>query len=194
MALTFAAGDYVSIPYDGTNNPAWVVGATPVMSHSVWFKTTGSSSNTGFVCKNITNSGSGHELILNLLGNTGKLSGTVDGSVAGYAIGSATVNDGKWHHAVGIFNAVSGSAQNVYVDGVLDSTFNSTAAPIVELVGVRLGKHADNFWANFVGEIADYAMFQRALTTNEITALSRGISPSKIAGGPSIWTPLRSLA
>ena len=95
--------------------------------------------------------------------------------------GSATVNDGNWHH---IAVSVSGNTATFYVDGALDTTATFTAAGaqgdnsvgsgtgnVNMQIGVRSrdgGQKDSNF---FSGDLDEPRIYSRALSASEIRAL-----------------------
>lgn len=80
-----------------------------------------------------------------------------------------TVNDNQWHQVVATRDAGSG-AMALYVDGKLDNsttgpTGSRTNSPVLRFGSLQTGV---NF---FSGSLSDVAMYQQALTSNQITLL-----------------------
>jgi hypothetical protein len=99
--------------------------------------------------------------------------------IGGYT--TATVNDGLWHHVVGVFSGASGQAVDtnqftVYVDGqvaplnaVKIDSGTAPTAPVTGGIGTRLGRHdAWNLW--YTGGLDEVAVYPAALSANRISA------------------------
>jgi hypothetical protein len=100
-------------------------------------------------------------------------------SIRGGAVWSRRpVNDGKWHHAVGVWD---GKRSSLYVDGVLQGTGATTGAmPYSHRASFRVGHLQNNNarWARdgffyFRGTIDELMIFNRALSESEIQQLWR---------------------
>lgn len=138
---------------------------------SAWFKTTSASGKKiiGFEDTKVLVSSSHDRLIW--MGTDGKVRfGVWDGSQRIIASGG-TLNDGAWHHAVGT-HAADGTTK-FYIDGVLQGSLNST---VWNGSGYwRIGGY-QNGWANgvtghFVGTIDDVRVYNRPLSTSEVSDL-----------------------
>jgi hypothetical protein len=86
----------------------------------------------------------------------------------GSITGTADVNDGQWHHAVGTYD---GSQICLYVDGNLD--VSSTASGTIKINDhpVYIGENSerpDRFWN---GLIDDVRLYSYALTVDEVGAI-----------------------
>ncbi len=91
--------------------------------------------------------------------------GSGHGSLYGFRVTSnRAIDDGEWHHLVGV-RAANGTGR-LYIDGVLD---NSASAPARNLA-------AGSTWIgpNFVGDIDEVAIFDRALSGSEVGQLAAG--------------------
>jgi hypothetical protein len=114
---------------------------------------------------------------------------TDDDSTKAQATSNAIVNDGVWHHVVGMRD---GTTLNVYIDGILDGT-NSVPAGY-DLSGtsqhdVHIGAitdHTNNSLRKYFreGAIDDVRIYNRALTEQEIQQVMIGIPPG-IASDPN---------
>jgi hypothetical protein len=96
------------------------------------------------------------------------------------AISNVRVDDGQWHHIVGVrqFVLFQGWFYSLYVDGVLQGTNNLSG------VGTRIApeSNGDNWWvvgatttwppasANFIGEIDEVAIYNSVLSAERIEA------------------------
>jgi hypothetical protein len=98
----------------------------------------------------------------------------------------ASVNDGIWHHVVGVYDGTTGF---LYIDGVLDT---STALPATNVntglnwrIGAQLPGVTQHF---FAGSIAHPIIVSRALTAGEVKSVATGLLPSHLA--PDHYWPL----
>jgi hypothetical protein len=97
----------------------------------------------------------------------------------GSLVGTANVNDGRWHHVAGVYNNhVAGDTETIslYVDGSLDASATVTPARSIHQNSARvmIGRNAeqlDRFWN---GWIDDVRIYDRALSQNEITTIKDG--------------------
>jgi hypothetical protein len=107
---------------------------------------------------------------------------TDDNSTKVQATSSATVNDGVWHHVVGIRN---GTTLGVYIDGKLDGTnsvpagYNLSGTSQHDAHVGAITDHRDNSLKKYFkeGAIDDVRIYSRALTANEVQQLMIGIPP-----------------
>ncbi|MCK4886525.1 MAG: hypothetical protein KAS96_03995 [Planctomycetes bacterium] len=82
--------------------------------------------------------------------------------------GTININDGKWHHIVGVYD---GTAKYIYVDGQLDATKSSSGSIITNDLNVRIGSHELVANSQCKGRIDDVRIFSRALSLAEINSL-----------------------
>ena len=95
---------------------------------------------------------------------------------------TATITDGNWHHVVGTYE--NGTIA-IYIDGALSAStpgfggsFAGYGQPNVFLGGVgHQNAHGDDWYG---GSLADFRLYNRALTAAEVSALY-------IAGNPLTW-------
>ncbi len=108
-----------------------------------------------------------------------------------------TINNSVWHHVVGVWNGIpssviSSSDFSIYVDGVniavFDAIVNSSSAPINGYGPTLIGKHS--IWNSFFdGKLDDIAIYNRALTSSEITQLyNAGNVAGSISGSTTVCT------
>ena len=86
-----------------------------------------------------------------------------------YVTSPNTYNNGQWHHGVVTFD---GSILRLYVDGVQVSTLSTSSTP--ETVGnhpLKIGANSRIVDNLFTGNIDEVGVWNRALTTSEITNL-----------------------
>jgi hypothetical protein len=92
------------------------------------------------------------------------------------------VNDGQWHHVVGVRDGVA-NLNKLYVDGVLDTTLSvtfpsdfSSPSPLVVGIGYLTPWSGENE-LHFIGSIDEVAIFNRAVTSSDVTAFYKSGSP-----------------
>ena len=105
--------------------------------------------------------------------------------------GNIDVNDGSWHHIVGVFS--SSTLRQLYVDGNYDVQ-DVTAAVIPPINKFCMGRWCDfSPGFNFIGQIDEVKLYNRALSAAEIQAdynswmKSNYFSPVKDAGANVNW-------
>ena len=90
--------------------------------------------------------------------------------------GKTRVNDGKWHHLVGV--RTGPFAAQVFVDGILEATYEHPRLtdPVMESTSpVKFGVgDVERGFGQYVGQIDEILMFKRALSADEIRQLSIG--------------------
>lgn len=154
LRLSGATG-YTSVPH----RPEFNVNRHTVMA---WFRTTASGK---FL---LTKDSDSFFLGVGTAGPTNTFQYyTLGTSYGGWLSGSATVNDGVWHHGAGVYD---GANMLVYVDGRLDGSVASTGmvstgtSPIG--IGVRTG-----YGLIWDGDIDDVRIINRPLSAGEIMSL-----------------------
>jgi parallel beta-helix repeat protein len=93
----------------------------------------------------------------------------VPGTTWGNVVGTIRVDDGRWHHAAGVYD---GSRISLYVDGILDVSSTATGQISVNDYDVLIGENAertDRFWK---GMIDDVRVYNHALTPQQIVELA----------------------
>ncbi|MGE5297107.1 MAG: LamG-like jellyroll fold domain-containing protein [Solirubrobacterales bacterium] len=91
--------------------------------------------------------------------------------------GAVNINDGQWHHIVGVGDA---NAVSLYVDGVLDRVSRTPGRMTPDDEPVLIGENSagparGRFWN---GWIDDVRVFRYALDANEVKALYSGTEPT----------------
>lgn len=81
-----------------------------------------------------------------------------------YFVSSAAYNDNNWHNAVLVRDTVNSYA---YMDGVLLSTFTSTAA-IDKSTNVQLGGSSTSDARRYLGKIATWQVYTKVLSSVEV--------------------------
>jgi tetratricopeptide (TPR) repeat protein len=82
--------------------------------------------------------------------------------------GNIEVEDGKWHHAVGVYD---GSKIYLYIDGILDKALNASGTIAINDYEVYIGENAEHKGRCFDGLIDDVAIFDHALTPEQVEQL-----------------------
>ncbi len=85
-----------------------------------------------------------------------------------YAESTTNVNDNVWHHVVGVRDNEAKSLK-IYIDGDLESSVTYTYDPITPDTPIQLGRAFTSQY--FTGSIDDIRIYNRTLTTNDITLL-----------------------
>ncbi len=83
-------------------------------------------------------------------------------------VSSVDVNDGKWHHAVGIY---TGSQLQIYIDGALSNSVNSSGSITANNRAVRIGRSDQGAARNFDGSIHDVRIYSRDLSATDVAKL-----------------------
>ena len=87
-----------------------------------------------------------------------------------YVVSPSAVSVGEWHHIVGTYD---GTTQKLYIDGSLVSSA-TTSQTISTTTNAEIGSRNFSDRANeFAGKIDELAIFDRALTADEVTAIYR---------------------
>jgi hypothetical protein len=101
------------------------------------------------------------------------------------AMGKTAVNDGTWHHVVGLRN---GGQLRVYVDGALDAGSYlpaqydlSGASQHNAYIGVAVDHRDNSLYKYFVGQIDEVCVFGGAIDANGVRSLYSGKDPAVVA-------------
>jgi hypothetical protein len=166
-AFTFdEAGDYIALDTGKTGNY--------IFSVSLWFKSSGNSIETLFHMNGdyATNNtvwiyGSGTSLSIDFVDNayscdTGK-----------------EIADNMWHHASFVYNGNGESGRDIYLDGIhlggslggssAGGNLNLTSTSSISRIGAL--NHSSGIIHEFKGSIANFRLFNRALSADEIWEL-----------------------
>jgi hypothetical protein len=88
-----------------------------------------------------------------------------------YATSTSNVNDGKWHHIVGVR---AGGRVKIYFDNVLEEDVAGTTASIDSVRQLLFGNQVDLSAGNYLAGSIDHAMiYSRTLSASEIALLYR---------------------
>ena len=174
-------GDYVSLLETGSL-PTVADGSFSV---SAWAKISDANSTRNILRRdNIGNGGSESRRVISLatLSGTGFANFGMYEGTSNSAVGAVNRADAKWHHYVGIYDAV-GKNVYLYVDGVLEgsklgittNSFNTAREPWV--IG-NVSPIYDGEW--MLGSISDVRIYNYALPQSEITQLYDDYKPKVV--------------
>lgn len=187
MARTFGGSDYIDIASDVLLNG-------PIYTVAFWMKTsTGGqwevvSRHDAFQSQNgFGFSGSGGAP------NRMQFYQKTGSTTYATADASANISDGNWHSVVGRGNRNAGGAIDLMVDGISATPASNTSAGSYNSVPMRIGRSTDTFWANFTGDLGDFAYWNARLSDEECAAFCKGETPGSIRPGALLlWLPMRT--
>lgn len=93
----------------------------------------------------------------------------------------ATINDGNWHHVVGVYNGAT--PIDIYIDGVLDNTSAGNAPASTGTTGNDVSVGAVNTARFFTGDIDDVRVYDRALSAAEVATIFAARGTDGIVSG-----------
>lgn len=183
-----------------TNGPAWTTGQSGgglqfngfdsyvTITNNAAFQTTAALSVTGWIRATSFGSGTDVDLILRkgdanpnnwqLSIANRRIEMCLDGNDGSAFQGNTTLNTGQWYHVAGTWD---GSRVRLYLNGVLDNTPATKAAPIgTDTRPVYLGGRSGSTDVTN-GVLDDVRFYNRALTAAEVAALATGGKP-KVTG------------
>jgi hypothetical protein len=182
--------DY-SVAFDGTDD--YMSMTLPVLGNthtlSAWFKTTasyGGPGSEGTLISYISSGGGGDDSILSVITNKVGWSDFVDDD----QYGTSTVNDGNWHHAVAV---VTATTQKIYVDGVLETTTSNAYSAGTNFSFATIGRRANAAQRFFNGNIDEVAIWDSALTANEVKSIYNDGKPVDLSGQPELYSSANNL-
>ena len=88
-----------------------------------------------------------------------------------------SVNDGAWHHVVGVY---TGSLLQIYIDGVLNNSVAATGAISRNSFTVQIGRNAEVTSKEFDGRIHDVRIYSVALSASNVAELYGSIGHWKL--------------
>jgi hypothetical protein len=192
QAINLDGDDYVDC-----GNPDSLNFGTGDWTISVWIKTTQSGmepENRGTVIANGGDEAGGIRYTLTVNEeylNTVVLTTDTDLSKI-QAIGKTAVNDGKWHHVVGIR---SRNQLYVYVDGIMDGSNYlsgeydlSGTSQHNAYIGVITDNRDNSLFKYFVGLIDELCIFKCALDAKSVNDLFSGKNPKAVAQQAKVLT------
>jgi len=155
---------------------------TGAMTCSAWIKTTSTNSSEMIIGKDRIASGKRAYLFYRSGNNARFL--IFRGGSQSFVTGTSTINDGNWHHLLGVND---GTDLKIYVDGVLEATNSGGGGSIdngnIEFyIGRRVGAGTSfqNWWTGSIDEVAVWNSDQSANASsiynsgvpNDLTSLS----------------------
>jgi hypothetical protein len=189
-AICFDGNDYIDC-----GNPDSLDFGTGDWTISAWIKTTQTGTdqqdeallNRGTVIANGGDEAGGirYALAVNE-GQLGSITLTTDNDTSKVqAVSRTAVNDGAWHHIVGMRNA---EQLYIYVDGVLDGGSYLPAGYDLSgtsqhnaYIGVITDNRDNSLYKYFVGAVDEVCIFNGAIDANGVSALYSGEDPAKVA-------------
>jgi hypothetical protein len=161
LSFPGGSGSYVGVPFETLQNAGRITLAA-------WVKTASGAANTTIIDRD-TESAPNRIFQFTLTNSSANLRiiPFYSGAPVTTMIGSASVNDGKWHHVAAVLDGVNA---RLYVDGVLDFTVAETRAlDSAGTAGLRIGAHSDGSAVNgFDGQIDEVLIWNRGLSYEEI--------------------------
>ena len=100
--------------------------------------------------------------------------------------GNKDVNDGKWYHAVGVYD---GSTVSLYIDGVLDNSSPASGAIQTNDFYVNIGGNSEQIDRDWNGLIDEVCIIAGAIDANVVNALYSGKDPMVVAEEAKTVTP-----
>ena len=175
--LTFNGTDeYIDI-----DNIAGQVDAR-TFSISVWVKVETTSSTGNIIRIRVSGDNNNSIVILyhasaNEIRGTTKFGGTADVLNQG---SNSIENDGNWHHVVLVCDKLGNDDSILYIDGSAKETISGVGTLSGTLAQAKIGQNADD-GAFFNGSIDEIAIWNRAITADEVTAINNaGVSKDPV--------------
>jgi len=168
LRMTGVAGSFVTVPDPGTTSS---LDLSSAMTLEAWVRPDSVTGWMNVILKDSGTAGTGIGYALYANSNTDGGSGTyvrTTGSASDrHATATARLTTTAWHHLATTF---SGGALTIYVDGVQAARITGVLGTLVQSNGA-LSIGGDARWGElFKGLIDDVRIFNRALSTAEITA------------------------
>ena len=83
--------------------------------------------------------------------------------------GTTSINDGSWHHVVGVYD-ISGQ-QQLYVDGTEEGSVSSSGETVSTEASLTFGQRQDGI-AEYPGDLDEPKFFDKALSASEVSDLN----------------------
>ncbi len=167
------------LSFDGTNSVVRIPEATATdvgvitdsYTISAWFKTTTNFSGQAVIVAKNGNVTSRYPYEL-FVDSTEIVCFDMAGTGSPVACSSATYNDGKWHHVVGVRDVPTDKLY-LYIDGVLNtSTTDTTTATAANNDDISIGNGGNSYTQyDFTGQIDDVRFYNSSLTATQIAYL-----------------------
>ena len=101
-------------------------------------------------------------------GTTNFLKFSATGLTTTSVTGTVNVNDGHWHHAVGVYD---GSTLCLYIDGALDNSASATGSISTNNYNVAIGRNEESSGREFNGSLFDVRVYNRAIAGEDVDTL-----------------------
>jgi hypothetical protein len=103
--------------------------------------------------------------------------------------GKKNVNDGQWHHVVGVYD---GSTIRLYIDGAPDNSSEASGAIQMNDLAVTIGGNSEQAGREWNGLIDEVCIIGGALDANAVRALYTGTNPTKVAQTATTAAPVQT--
>lgn len=155
------------------------LGITAVpLTIAAWVRTTSTSGDRLIGCIGINGGGTTHQFGLYMPSGSRVIRAAVaNGGGSDFAVTSAAATDSTWAHACGVF--ASDTSRAAYLNGGSKGTDTANRVPAtsIDTVGVGVGVISTGLAGAWVGDIAEVAFWNVALTDDEVASLAKGVSP-----------------
>ncbi len=160
-ALTFnGSSDYISVGSDNLN-------VTTQITISAWVNTT-DTKNQWIIGKYDAANDAGYHLVT--VDGTPRLNGRDGNNIYTRCEGSITVNDGLWHHLVGVIND---GVWELWIDGLKNNTVETghIMTDLSNSSNLEVGRYYDGNTGYFNGQIDEVKLYSHALVSADILKL-----------------------
>jgi len=166
--------------FNGTNDALRATSA-PVtaapLTIACWFNQTASAAGL-LVSIGVNGGGDRLQIFTNGPLSQAVAAGAIQGGTSGQSVLTGVPTAGEWNHAAGVFT--SATSRTAYWNGAA-GTPNTTSATPSGVNSVVIGaRYNTTLGAYFSGSIAEVAIWNAALTAEEIASLSKGFHPTLI--------------
>ena len=172
-------GDYIEIPDSYHSSGSWADDLVNEFTLSIWMKTTDDDFGddwAGLITK------SSESWRIQRAGNSDNVELNVQNAV--YAVSDIGVNDGKWHHIVGVY---TGDMGYIYVDGYLEDSAAAFGTPAEGSAYIWIGAGFNIDWPDddfeFNGMIDEARIYEVGLPTDKVLAEYIGDGGGTSCGG-----------
>lgn len=98
-------------------------------------------------------------------------------------VGRKSVNDGQWHHVVGVYD---GATVSLYLDGTLDNSSPASGRIATNDFAVVIGGNSERSGREWNGLIDEVCILACAIDANEVHALYSGKAPPALTCAPAV--------
>ncbi len=100
---------------------------------------------------------------------------------------TTAITDSQWHHVAVIFDGTDCTA---YLDNVLQFTKNAPTLDTLDIpAACSFGRYYDDS-THWAGDMAEWAKWDVALSTEQIAALADGVRPPEVGTRPAWYMPM----